>query len=490
MIKTLIVEDEFLVRLGLKSVIDWEKEGFSIVGEAANGEEALALYHQHRPGLIVTDIKMPKKDGLTLMKEIRAEDRAVRFIVLTAYNEFAYAKKSIEVGVEAYLLKGSILNDELTAALQKLRPQLSGAAPGAPGEARAREAETLLEAIQNHLPFEELPGWQGGSAQVGCVRLAAHHDRALQQSLSDLAKNTLAQKQQPALVLPQDDAFLVVLPAGEAAEGTLAAMAEAVLRYLGEGVFAGLSLPAGGKDPVDRALRQARTACEQNVIAPAAPPVQLYRKAPPTDHAHTDAWVLSLERALLDSDETAAAALLLEMQGQIAASGSVKQLHRVVYRAVLVLTRHYDGWEEGETVRRLLALDTLPGIFSALSGLFAEVCRQMPSLLPQNSLHVEKAKLFIRQNIAANIKLRDVSVHIHLSPNYLGKLFFSETGQYLTDYILDEKIAAACPLLRRGEGSIADVAQQVGIPDQQYFSKLFKKKMGLSPKEYAAQPEK
>ena len=121
MIPVMIVEDEFLVRLGLKSLIDWNAYGFQIVADASDGQSALRLYQQYKPYLILTDIRMEPMDGLALMEEIRRQDPDVKFIIISAYSDFAYAQKAISFGVELYLSKSTLKNEELVQVLPRIR---------------------------------------------------------------------------------------------------------------------------------------------------------------------------------------------------------------------------------------------------------------------------------------------------------------------------------------------------------------------------------
>ena len=92
MIPVMIVEDEFLVRVGLRSIVEWETHGFRVVADAASAEKGLELYETHRPHLILTDIRMAPMNGLEMMRRIRERDRDVHFIVISAYSEFQYAQ--------------------------------------------------------------------------------------------------------------------------------------------------------------------------------------------------------------------------------------------------------------------------------------------------------------------------------------------------------------------------------------------------------------
>ncbi len=105
MLKTFLVEDEVIVRETIKRMIPWEQYGFELAGEAADGEMALPLILKFRPDLLITDIKMPFMDGLTLCKLVKKELPDIKIVILSGYDDFNYAKQAISIGVEDYLLK-------------------------------------------------------------------------------------------------------------------------------------------------------------------------------------------------------------------------------------------------------------------------------------------------------------------------------------------------------------------------------------------------
>ena len=117
--RVLIVEDEVLVRGGLKSVIGWEKLGMEIIGDAANGKQALEIYEADKPDIILTDIKMPVMDGLTLARTCRERNALPAFIMLTSFEEFDYIKQAMGAGVVDYLVKLDLTPENLQTALAK-----------------------------------------------------------------------------------------------------------------------------------------------------------------------------------------------------------------------------------------------------------------------------------------------------------------------------------------------------------------------------------
>ena len=120
MLKVLIVDDEAVVRRGIVLGIDWASLGCAVVGEAANGEEGLAAAERYSPNLIITDVRMPHMDGIEMMRVLRERGSTAHVIVLTAYNDFDYARSALRFGAADYLLK-PFRDQELVAAIERVR---------------------------------------------------------------------------------------------------------------------------------------------------------------------------------------------------------------------------------------------------------------------------------------------------------------------------------------------------------------------------------
>lgn len=130
MYKVLIVDDEVLVRIGLKNTIDWEEIGFTVVGEASNGEQGYAQFLKLNPDVVITDIKMPKQDGLWLTDKIHKENKDTKILVLTCYDEFQFARTALKNGATDYMLKSEIVDDELIALMKRFKTALDDSSAG------------------------------------------------------------------------------------------------------------------------------------------------------------------------------------------------------------------------------------------------------------------------------------------------------------------------------------------------------------------------
>ena len=146
MYRVILVDDERLIIRGLSTVVPWEELGCEVAGTAHDGVSGLELIRRLRPDIVMTDIRMPNMDGLTMLAAIRSEFPEIQMCVLTAYRDFEYARKALTLGVCRYLLKPSDL-EELKEAVRQMVSRLD-AMPRLPGE--RPEDESVKEA-GNHL---------------------------------------------------------------------------------------------------------------------------------------------------------------------------------------------------------------------------------------------------------------------------------------------------------------------------------------------------
>ena len=129
MYSILIVDDEPIVKIALRSILPWEEHGFSICGTASNGLEALPLINQHHPDVIITDLKMPGMDGLELIRILKEQGYPGEILVLSNYEDFDSVRSALLLGAADYLLKIKIQPDTLLSCLNKTVEKLKDRAP-------------------------------------------------------------------------------------------------------------------------------------------------------------------------------------------------------------------------------------------------------------------------------------------------------------------------------------------------------------------------
>lgn len=158
MLKIVIVEDEALVRRGIVLAVNWAQMDCVVVGEAQNGEEGMVAVLQHRPDLVITDVKMPRMDGMEMIAALREQGCTSYFIILTAYGDFHYAQSAIKLGVGDYLLKpfeDSELEDAVAKAKEALRNSPAAERegqlrPATQGAGRSKYVEAAIGYMRQH----------------------------------------------------------------------------------------------------------------------------------------------------------------------------------------------------------------------------------------------------------------------------------------------------------------------------------------------------
>lgn len=169
MLKVLVVEDEELIRKGIVLAVDWAALDCVVVGEASNGEEALDAVERYDPTLIITDLKMPRMDGLEMVRRLRERGCGAYVIILTAYDSFEYAQTALRLGAVDFLLK-PFHDGDLEQAVINLRRRMeparqaqSPSAPPIPGLKKGDKSKYVLGAMDYIGDHYNDPGISVGS---------------------------------------------------------------------------------------------------------------------------------------------------------------------------------------------------------------------------------------------------------------------------------------------------------------------------------------
>ena len=165
MIKLFLVEDETVIREGLKNTIPWEQYGYRFVGEAADGEMALPLIRQTKPDVLITDIKMPFMDGLSLCRIVSGEFPRMKIVIISGYDDFEYARTAIELGVEQYLLK-PITKHALKKVLTELKDKIEQSAEAEDYQAKYQYEMHEYEQFSRRRFFEKVLGGELSVSEI------------------------------------------------------------------------------------------------------------------------------------------------------------------------------------------------------------------------------------------------------------------------------------------------------------------------------------
>ena len=520
--RVLLVDDEEDIREGISRKMDWLGLGFSLVGEAANGQDALELAESLRPDVILTDIKMPFMDGLELCRILTDRLPAARFVVFSGFDAFEYAKQAIQMNVVEYILK-PINADELSAVLRRLKDQLDRE------RAERRNVELLRSRYTENLPvLRELfyanlldghiePGtereraarldidlqgeeWAVGLAYIGSDRRDALSTLSVQKLLeesltADRCKLSLYNDWVAVIVSLTESFTIYDLIRVLDRVCTLAAS------YLGLTLTVGVGAPCKELSGMARSAAEARTALEYRSMVGRGQVIYIGDLEP------DGGQVLTFEEA---DERTLTAAVRLGSEQEVrdaaaALAGKIREanpsagqynlfLMELVTHLMKMTRRSGVGVEEvfGTGFSLPIQDSALPSL-EELEDWCAERYLRLRTLIRRRQTDsagqtVETAKEYIRQHYAeSDLSVEKLCAYLHLSSTYFSTLFKRETGTSFTAYVTTVRMEAAAEAIRGTEEKTYLIAQRCGYEDPNYFSYVFKRHFGVSPTKYRSE---
>ena len=153
MYKVVIAEDEMFVRLGIKMSVDWEKLGMEVAADVETGQQALEAWETYQPDIVITDIKMPVMDGITLIRQIRQKDERTRFIILSCLEEFNIVREALSLGVSDYVLKLTMTQEDMEKVLEKVKRELVVMDKSQKTQENGMERKRFEDSLRNFLYY-------------------------------------------------------------------------------------------------------------------------------------------------------------------------------------------------------------------------------------------------------------------------------------------------------------------------------------------------
>ncbi|WP_135557202.1 response regulator transcription factor [Paenibacillus cymbidii] len=526
-LKVMLVDDEYMVLDTLVSTVRWRVLGMEVVATAINGRHALEKCALHKPDLIVTDLTMPVMDGLELMATLRRDFPGVRFAVLTAHQEFAYAKRAVDMNALGYLLKTPMNAEEIETTLRSCGEAIRAERRL---HSRARFAEQMMEQIKwdirrrllddllrgthvDGMALAELFPWQGrpGGERPAVVAVYAtllqrgqfyarypEADWPLLDYAMLQAAGEMLQELTEGAVLPYrsgETMLVLAVPAhaGEAQRASLVQqlhgrLAAWLQRYFGVALAFGVG---SARTPDIAALR----ATLQEAIA--AADAAFYEPAAVTPYIDglTKVWDRAGPRdwAVLEAELRAAwrSPAVEERLGGLRALAAFARSFRPRPRE---LRRQAAMWLEETAAVPLARGDWVPlednsSLEQWLAALEAQLVRlprppAAAGAAGERHPDIRKAIAFILQHLGENVTLSRVAEHVHMNPSYLSHLFKEETGENFLDFVTLQRIEQAKRYLAAGSCKNYELAEKIGFVSYPHFCTVFKKVTGLTPNEY------
>lgn len=517
MYKIFVVEDEPLIRQSLRTAIETSDGPYVFSGEAGDGEMALSMMMDLQPDILITDIKMPFMDGLELSRLATETLPWLKTIIVSGHDEFGYAQQAISIGVDQYLLK-PIRQAELLKAVETTAASIEAEKKRGTLSSRYDEQDVeaaLFRQLMHHVLFGDTPAarmLEEGKAlgislmhtlhQVVLVQLNGTPEAvraAREHVLGRLGRDVMT----PGIfTVPSQLAFLVSADAPEA----LSEEAYTTLRIVLHDLEAGgvetvtvLSEPVERLSSVSDAYERADAMVRLAGHLYSGQIVDLVDRTqvPAVIDAGTGAFGARFAKKLQIADMDEIRAMLNEFLVSIDDAVLSSRIGRYqilldIYNACLGVIGERETAESGASpiasILDLVEASLTREDFDAMCSSVLEQtvqARQHSTEASTRSSVIQQAVEFIEENYNnPDISLHLVSAHVGFSPAHFSMVFSQRMGRTFIDYLTGVRIDKAQELLRTTDKKLSSIAADVGYNEPNYFSYVFKKRVGMSPKEF------
>lgn len=488
----LLVDDEESVLDVLRSSVNWQELGVETLLTASDGIMALEQFEHASIDLLIADIRMPRMDGLTLIRRVRELSPETHCILLTAYGEFEYAKEAINLGVENYLLK-PIIRDEIEMNVQNA---LNNIYQKRHSSDQLLMENTLRRWTQGNIGSEEL---SDRAVVLGinlyraayCVVCMVKKNKTSMKPLRDACVEALSASFDVNGFWDEKERYVMIVGGRElVSENLTECVWQAVKAAGGEGnVAVAIGAPVSEPEVLHLSYQIAVDAIELSDPQDSSGVLSV-----PVNSNGFQSDLLSGEVQIL----------LFEKEEEIRVNGyrhlamkmcrqnwSEESGRRLVRACIQVLVKEFPGQKElPERIYREAAPGKWPEEAEAVKEeilvLFHKVHGIFMECMEQRSPIVQRTIYYIRDGVfnGEGISLRDFCTRFGMNPSYLGHIFKMETGLFFNDYLMRCRIERSIVLLRNPNRKIKDIAEDVGFAYASYYIKCFRSYKGISPTMY------
>ena len=523
-IGVVIADDEKKICRLLEYLIDWEEIGAKLLGVAYDGISALQLIQEKKPDFLLTDIRMPGMDGLQLIEEAKKQNAALKCIIISGYKDFQYAQQGIRYGVRDYLLK-PINQEDLTRTLKKLvketleqksneeaQVHLEKTVKNYSGEFKRVFLKIVLEQKPEENPetvlkeIRRLNTSQADSLQGQCLFIKpdieykdftkeAYH-LLIEKTMEILPVEFASDEAELIMEATDEGIFLLFCQEPTDREALMKALNRVKDRVMGlQDLFpkiyfsAIITEPAGSCEELIRQIQKSRMSMYDRRLSDGGRP----------GPGEKSSLASRLSKLLEDRPEAFEADEIRKCLTEAKRlMYGAKDISGLDVKAGLVQLAYYylDGFKQMDpALNQNLAIRgfswmfehcaTLDQAFDLLEETLVKTLHEVLDHLKNREIKpVSYAKHYIEENKGINIKLEELAKNAGFSYTYFSYLFKKETGKTLTEYIQLVRIETAKKLLVEKERSISEIGELVGYNDIKFFTKQFKKTLGVSPNEY------
>lgn len=525
----LLVDDEQLVFQVMMKKVDWDALGFTVCGYAANGIEALEIAEEHVPDVVLTDVKMPYMDGLTLSKRLKAMYPDIKIIILSGFDEFEYAKEAIRIEAEEYLLK-PIDAAELSSVFGRVKETLDKEMD------EKRNIDKLKEHYLKSLPILQdnfcISLLEGRINNQNIGKYASDYQLDFNTENINVTVVKLSYRSKNGVEVDVAP-FLMLMSVQKLVEEQLSTKWNSkTLIYLGDIViitqFLGPNEVLGFTDDMDKICKMALRVCNAKVTAgigyTVKSPGMLNSSYLSAKNAISyrvfSGDMQAINIAEIDAADNESEArweeeVVLDVIKYMRQPGSEKLPVSIRYLTDRIEETHLGLQEYRVVLMRLVVgimdfmndyhistqdlfsdnldlLNTMMQLESpkALNDFMNENCVKLQNMVDARRNNaslsfVSKAENYIKENYAnKDVSIDSICGYLNVSSAYFSTIFKKATGKTFVNYLTDYRMEAAVRLLETTEDKTYEIADKVGYADPNYFSYVFKKQYGVSPVKY------
>lgn len=536
-IKVFLVEDEMVIRRGIKNSIDWEKEGYIFCGEASDGELAYPMIIKEKPDILITDIRMPFMDGLELCKLVKKELPNIKILILSGYDEFDYAKEAIRLGVTEYLLK-PISSGKLLEALNGVSESIR----------REKEDKDLvrkyMEEMRENTEHEKQKFFEqmiaGNLSMADALETGKKYEMNLSAGMYNLLlfRFTLGEENRKSGELLGEAeyaieklterleyvfefqrgvegwAFLLMADNEEQMSERVKELSkdleEIMKNYSTIAYFGGIGQPVARLRELEESFREAERALaarftmELNRIISVedirmAQNVDTLDDIEITSFGEIEKTRTMLEKFLNNGAEDEIDEFVDVYINELPEENlkSVLMRQYIIMDAYIVKMSFCEKIEgiEGEMQAQSEELknsmktsQTLEEIKNYIRMLLKKIIGVRDTISGRRySDIIEIAKDQIRKTYMSDeISLNTIAAEVGMSPSYFSSIFSKEMGKTFVEYLTEIRMDRAKELLMCSSMKTSEIGYEVGYKDPHYFSYIFKKTQNCTPKEFRA----
>lgn len=548
MVKLFLVEDEIVMRDGIKRQINWEKEDIEFVGEASDGELAWPMILETKPDILLTDIKMPFMDGLELSALVRKELPDTAIIILSGYDEFVYAQQAVSLGVTDYLLK-PLPPGKLLECIRRVQEKIEQERAQPENNAWSEELAREQKDAEKNLLFRALVTNDRSLKEILAIadhlgiHISARYYSVILMTVrgkenampSEQLRTELAAipEQIPGWIFfdRNENGFAMIGTANS--EEEVSDTQKELIRRLKECVekdaehtwFIGAGRTVGRISDIGKAYNSANKALSSRFITG----MNRVVTADETDSVKRDLSGLQVSPLPAEACASEKDAAALDIDQAVTNDNSRKMLEEYLRTGTLEEAEPFlEGLFQsiGEDnlnsylLLTYLSMDMYFTMVRFLKDMGRQVneidkkCGDINSLL-KGRITAEQARSYLTSYLKEVIALRDhntekrygkilrqavsyidthfdqedislnrVAQTVGMSPNHFSSIFSQELGTTFIEYLIGKRMERAKELLRTTQLRSSEVAYRVGYRDPHYFSSTFKKIQGMTPREY------